>query len=387
MIMGRFLRDRSLWLATSLAAVGLIIGVMALAALDHHLPLDWSDLLYATGLSLLLILAAALRDYVLYRRMVASARHLCDHSSAVADLLPGQRPASELEREWHECLRTLVHHHTDALRNTEEERKLTVAMMTRWAHAMKTPLATTRLLLDQALSPSGVPLDDDWLQTLAKEHDRMARDVERLLYAARVDHVAVDVRPEPIRLEPMVRGLINDSRRDFIVGGVFPSLVVQETEAEPLVVYSDRKWLRFVLSQILDNAIKYARPPGASAFAKPSGTANSSETTEFSAPANVSETAKTVEIAVTRCGSQVQLRVTDHGVGIPQEDLGRIGHPFFTGQNGRDFPLSTGLGLYLAQRACSALGIPLRIQSERAVGTTITLLLPLDSEWVTVARR
>jgi signal transduction histidine kinase len=119
-----------------------------------------------------------------------------------------------------------------------------------------------------------------------------------------------------------------------------------ETEQEEVVVQTDAKWMRFVLNQLMTNGIKYSRnQPGS----------------------------QTLQIRVFEDEVGWHVSIRDEGIGIPKEDLPRVFDAFFTGANGREFPESTGMGLYLAKQVCDRLGHRLRLQSEVGEGTTATV--------------
>ncbi len=104
---------------------------------------------------------------------------------------------------------------------------------------------------------------------------------------------------------------------------------------------SDRKWLQFILEQIISNAVKYTSRGG---------------------------------VRITRDGDT--LTVSDTGIGIRKEDLPRIFDRGYTGYNGRIDNRATGLGLYLCRRAASALLIELSVTSTVGVGTNVFIRFP-----------
>ena len=112
-------------------------------------------------------------------------------------------------------------------------------------------------------------------------------------------------------------------------------------------IYSDDKWLRFILDQLISNAVKYRVEHPVLHF-----------------------------FAVKKTDSII-LSVSDNGIGIPQGDLPRIFEKGFTGQNGRTIHSSTGIGLYLCRRLCDKLGIGISASSE-GEGTTISLFFHIN---------
>ena len=72
------------------------------------------------------------------------------------------------------------------------------------------------------------------------------------------------------------------------------------------------------------------------------------------------------------------LYIKDTGVGIPSHDMPLIFEKGFTGENGRHFEKSTGIGLYLCKKMCEQMGIYIEIESEVGVGTTVSLTFPIS---------
>ena len=112
-------------------------------------------------------------------------------------------------------------------------------------------------------------------------------------------------------------------------------------------VYTDDKWVRFILNQIIGNAIKY----------------------RIEQPV--------LHFSAIKTNDRVVLAVSDNGIGIPKSDLPRIFEKGFTGRNGRIGKNSTGMGLYLCKRLCDKLGIGLTAHSENK-GTTIALSFQMN---------
>jgi Signal transduction histidine kinase len=70
----------------------------------------------------------------------------------------------------------------------------------------------------------------------------------------------------------------------------------------------------------------------------------------------------------------------DKGVGIIERDLKRVFEKGFTGENGRIFGKSTGIGLYLCKKLCKKLGLGLEIESEVNKGTKVSIIFPMSEK-------
>ena len=70
---------------------------------------------------------------------------------------------------------------------------------------------------------------------------------------------------------------------------------------------------------------------------------------------------------------KVKLNIKDEGIGIAKKDLRRVFDQFFTGENGRKYGESTGMGLYLCREVLTKLGHVITVESEIDKGTTVTI--------------
>jgi len=205
--------------------------------------------------------------------------------------------------------------------------------MNQWVHQMKTPLSVAELLIQE----EGI-VDKKSLQ---EEIDRMKRGLDSVLMNARIDTFEQDMQVEQVQLKQLVTEVVSENKRLFITHHVYPVISIDED----FVVLTDTKWIRFVISQFITNAVKYTFEEG-----------------------------KKVFIDASCQDGNVMLSVKDEGIGIPAADMPRLTKPFFTGENGRKTGESTGMGLYLAKEVCDKLGHELSIESELGKGTIVQVV-------------
>ncbi len=217
----------------------------------------------------------------------------------------------------------------------QRERKEYKEYIEQWIHEVKTPITAMKLLCENNRSP----LTRDMLA----EMEHINRFTEQALYYARSEHTEKDYSIREIRLSGVVHDAIADNK--YLLRQNNVSITVNNLEH---TVYSDDKWLRFILNQIIGNSIKYRTEKPALSF--------------FS----------------TKKNDQILLSIEDNGMGIQKSDLSRIFEKGFTGQNGRIIQTSTGIGLYLCRRLCDKLGIGITAYSE-GNGTTITLSFHINN--------
>ncbi|WP_434305400.1 ATP-binding protein [Clostridium botulinum] len=206
-----------------------------------------------------------------------------------------------------------------------------------WVHEIKTPIASTKLIIENNRNEVTNKIDF--------QMDRIEGFVEQVLYYSRSNNVSKDYIIKQISLDLVVRNVIKRNYRDFIHKKI--KLDIKDIDE---IVHSDGKWVEFIINQIIVNSIKYS---------------NSKE--------------PMISIYSTKKANSVMLTIEDNGAGIIDKDINRVFEKGFTGENGRKFSKSTGMGLYLCEKLCSKLGLKIIIVSEVNKGTKVTLIFPLSS--------
>lgn len=206
-----------------------------------------------------------------------------------------------------------------------------------WVHEIKTPIASTKLIIENNRNEVTNKIDF--------QMDRIEGFVEQVLYYSRSNNVSKDYIIKQINLDLIVRNVIKRNYRDFIHKKI--KLDIKDIDE---IVHSDGKWVEFIINQIIVNSIKYS---------------NSKE--------------PMISIYSIKKANSVMLTIEDNGAGIIDKDINRVFEKGFTGENGRKFSKSTGMGLYLCEKLCSKLGLKIIIVSEVNKGTKVTLIFPLSS--------
>ncbi len=198
---------------------------------------------------------------------------------------------------------------------------------TAWVHQIKTPIAVMKLELSE---------DTEKNRALLSELFRIEQYVEMVLDYGRLESESNDLVIREYELDEIIR----EALRKFAPQFVLRKLKLNYEPAQGRVV-TDRKWLLFILEQLISNAIKYT----------PCG-----------------------EITVAVQGNTI--RISDTGIGIAPEDLPRIFEKGYTGVNGRLGQKSSGLGLFLTRKAVRLIAADIRCESTVGRGSAFTLTLP-----------
>ena len=211
----------------------------------------------------------------------------------------------------------------------ERERTEYKEYIEQWIHEIKTPITAMKLLCENNRYP--------FTRELLVELEKTTRFTEQALYYARSEHTEKDYSIHEIGLLDIVHNAIADNKYLLMKNDV--AVNVMEFDD---TIFSDEKWIRFILNQLIVNAVKYCgEQPQIRIYAK-------------------------------RQNDQICLYVEDNGIGISANDLPRVFEKGFTGENGRARQNATGIGLYLCKCLCDKLGIGLDIVSDTN-GTTIIL--------------
>ena len=201
----------------------------------------------------------------------------------------------------------------------------TVDYYTAWAHQIKTPIASMRLMLENE--------DIKESRRLSAELTRIERYADMVLTYIKTEHDANDLVLREHELSAIVKAAVRSFSAEFIDRGIRVDVRVPDR-----TIVTDDKWLIFVLEQLISNALKYSDGGTVSLYTE----------------------------GDTLC-------VRDEGAGIAPEDLPRIFEKGYTGYNGRTWKKATGLGLYLAKKLCGDLGIGITASSEPGEGTVMML--------------
>lgn len=302
-----------------IAAVG-CAAIFAVCFALYHLPL--MAVVYPVGLSLLLIGLLVLRDY---KKVKAKHRLLCAlNEISVADALPAGDGIDDID--YARIIELLAESREQLRMGLERSFEDMQDYYTVWTHQIKTPIAAMRLSLQS--------VDDPKARRLLSELGRIEHYVEMAMVYLRLGSDTTDYVIREHELDAIIRRSVRKFAGEFI-----DRKISLEFEPTGQTVVSDEKWLRFVIEQVLSNALKYT----------PAGS---------------------VRIYMTQPKT---LCIRDTGIGIAPEDLPRIFEKGYTGYNGRADAAASGLGLYLCKGICRRLGHGINAVSEPDCGTEIRI--------------
>lgn len=289
---------------------------------------------YAGILCAVLILAATGYDLIHYVRKCRQLEIIKKELLITTEHLP--QPDSLPELQYQSMLQTAL----EEKQHMEQEKEKTFHEMmeyyTMWAHQIKTPIAASRLILQSAEENFCEEEMAETVSELKEEIARIDQYADMVMCYLRLDAGTTDYVIREYELDEIVRQAVRMYASVFI-----RKKLRLNYEPLELKVLTDEKWLLFVISQVLSNALKYT----------PSGS-----------------------VFVYKKEPQM-LCIKDTGIGIAPEDLPRIFEKGYTGDNGRSDKKASGIGLYLCRRICTNLGHTITVHSVPGEGTEVCINL------------
>lgn len=309
------------------------------------------DVVYAAVLDAILLLITVLVGFFRYSSKVKALSNALERPVEEQAQLPEATDDVEI------LYQRLLENQSIARSESESSAAIRQSQMrdyySMWVHQIKTPISAMKLLLEAERDELGLFICDEEQQASLKELSdnvasfedelfRIEEYVSMALQYQRVSSTENDFVLEKVSVDGVIRDTIKKYAKIMIRRhiGINYSGTGQK-------VYTDGKWLAFMLEQILSNAIKYT----------PHGVV-------------------TIETAEEK--DRFFITIKDTGIGIKAEDLPRVFEKGYTGYNGHADKKATGIGLYLCRQMADKLGHTIRMESEIGKGTKVWIGFDLD---------
>jgi two-component system sensor histidine kinase KdpD len=207
-------------------------------------------------------------------------------------------------------------------------------------HELRAPLTSIQGSIKTILE-TGEDLDPETraslLDAIDRQSDRLARLLDDLMVAARLDAEPISPATGPVSLRAVTEAVVEE----FRARGTHRLVI--EAEAGPCTVDTDERKVEHILSNLMDNALKYS-PKGS-----------------------------TVTVRLRREGDGLAVSVEDQGPGIPEHLRERIFDRFYQGA----VPArGAGLGLYICRRLAETIDARVTLERSDKDGSTFTVAIP-----------
>jgi two-component system sensor histidine kinase KdpD len=235
---------------------------------------------------------------------------------------------------------------TAAARRQAETTELRTALLSAVGHDLRTPLTSIKAAIGSLRDPELRLSEEDTgelLATVEESADRLAGLVDNLLDSSRLATGAVEPKMRPVGYDEVVALALSgiDERR---------SVRIEVDERLPAVL-ADVGLLERVVANVVDNALRHGRE----------------------------SVGGSVAVRGSAYGGQVELRVVDHGRGLPKNSAGAVFAPFQR-LGDRDATTGVGLGLSVAKGFTEAMGGTIRAEDTPGGGLTVVISLPASEQ-------
>ena len=242
-------------------------------------------------------------------------------------------PRSRLEENYNLMIEEMIDNNNRREIMQKQDKKLQKVMVYRFVHQMKTPVSVLKLILEKHS-------EEGEYKKIGRNINALEYNLNQMLDVYRLEEFKNDFVSEKVMLKNVCKDCINGLKDYFIASQIYPKLDIDDD----IYVYSDSKWLKLIIHQLLTNAIKY------------------------------SDNGQSVTVRAKKEEDRVILSVIDEGIGIENADLRNIFELFYIGKNGRNNADSSGIGLYIVKRVTEYLGHKTEVESEVGKGTTVRIV-------------
>ncbi len=200
-----------------------------------------------------------------------------------------------------------------------------------WIHEVKIPISSLVLKCHN----NKEKYDNSFLSIIR----RLDNIIDEILYYVRSENTEKDFAITEVDLKEVIRNVGIKNKDDLLENNIS-----FEPDLKKSIVYTDKKWLEFIINQIINNSIKYKK-----------------------------DNNSLIKINSRENDDKVVLEIYDNGIGIPSKDIKRVFEKSFTGSNGRNKVKSTGMGLYIVKKLCDKLGHNIYIESKEKEYTKVII--------------
>lgn len=342
-----YIKENIRWLAVILC----IALTAAATMLLNEIP--FAEIVYGMLLCLFITIAVVAVGYVRHRNNLWQLEQMRKNIVSAPDNM--KNPEYMYEAQYQDCIRLLAEENS-RIRNELLNRQLDMAeYYSMWVHQIKTPIAALKLLIDEdrnAYLESDETEENDTrvINEEQKQNElfRIEQYVDMALQYTRLGAKTNDFVIEHVLLDEVIKRSIHKYAKQFI-----HKKLRLTYEPQNIMAVTDKKWLGFVIDQLLSNAVKYTKQGGITI--------------------QVEHNTATPEEGMGISEESVNIIIEDTGIGISAEDLPRICEKGYTGYNGHADKHSTGIGLYLCKAILDKLGHQLTITSEIGKGTRVEI--------------
>ena len=322
----KYVKDNLINIVIYIATVILI--ALMLVAFKVPIQANITTVIVLIFSSVVIILNNYFRKEKFYKQFRSNLEKL-DKKYLILETLPEPNTYEEkiIVEALYEINKSIIENINEYYKNTIEFKEFVEI----WIHEVKIPISSMVLKCHN----NKEKYDKSFFSLIR----RLDNSIDEILYYVRSENTEKDFAINEIDLKEVVRNVSIKNKDDLLENNV-----MFETDLKAKNINTDKKWLEFILNQIINNSIKYKK-----------------------------DKESIIKIESSETKDKVILEIYDNGIGIPEKDLKRVFEKSFTGANGRNKAKSTGMGLYIIKNLCNKLGHKIYIESEEDKYTKVIL--------------
>ena len=299
--------------------LGFIIYCVIITLYTNAMKTDKNTQVFIIIISAIFFISGFIINYFVKNKYIKNIEKMMDNLQEkylITEII--KKPRREENKAYYRILKRANKSMLDNVNDTKISKKEYKEYIESWVHEVKIPITSAKLLCENNKSEITNKIDE--------EIEEINNFVEQALFYARLDQISNDFMIRKINIEEVIRNI-------------------------DISVYTDEKWLEFILNQIVINAIKYKR-----------------------------EKDSKVTIYTKENKENLEITIEDNGIGIKKSEIDRIFDKGFTGTNGRKETTSTGIGLYLCKKLCEGLEMKIDAESIENEYTKIRITIPRNKK-------
>lgn len=216
------------------------------------------------------------------------------------------------------------------------------------SHELKTPLTSLKSYIQVLLAKAKQQDDNFVLEALSRANiqaKKMTTMIHDFLSLSRLEESGLSLRKEKFNLHELIKEVVSDIQL------LTPNHTLKLKDCEDIAIYADRDKIGQVLTNLIENAVKYSAKGG------------------------------TIVIGCEKQAGEVKIFVNDNGVGISQSDQKRLFERFYRVKNDKLKTVSGfGIGLYLVSEILRYHDSKIKVESQEGIGSTFYFYMPVIAE-------
>lgn len=330
-----YISDRRAWIFLYVTSLLLLNSILLL---DDGIAIHPTSIVYINGLLAVFFLFFFCWRFITETRYIRKLQQVMTEEDMVADALPEAK--YYVDEQFNHFLTKLLYEQSQKLQEIKNENLMEHDYTAAWVHEVKAPLTAMKLMIDDTKhDPVMRKIESEWL--------RINLLLDQQLSITRLPTLHSDYIIRHVNVQKMVAQEVKE-----LASWCLEKQIAVDFEGEAATVTTDEKWVRFIIRQVLTNAIKYS-------------------------PQGGMVTVRFDEVE----GRFSRMTIIDEGPGIAKHDQMRVFEKGYTGSAGRLHNAATGLGLYLAKNVADQLKIQLTLQSTEGVGTRVMMVFPTENDF------